>query len=34
VKLSYRGGLSAGSVGTIANLQMNGPDITPLAYNI
>lgn len=34
VTLSYTVGLSAGSVGTIANRQMNGPGTTPLAYNL
>lgn len=34
VTLSYTVGLSAGSAGTIANRQMNGPGTTPLAYNL
>lgn len=34
VTLSYTVGLSAGSAGTVANRQMNGPSTTPLAYNL
>ncbi|MET3493381.1 spore coat protein U domain-containing protein [Variovorax boronicumulans] len=34
VTLSYSIGLNAGTGGSIANRQLNGPSTTPLAYNL